>query len=185
MDWTNNIFRPKYLGKGIGIHSKKGRGWKCVYRVFSSFSNRLPAESNRYSQRTPIHRTVVQDTPFTIFLLLLLAAYGGMACDGEWGVCPQSSSIAVKFTVRVMLRLPAFREVGLVTQLFAAPGVPISPPVYSVPTLEDNSTIPLAMVNCPMRRIPFAFSVAGKYPHPHAEVWLIIGQAWAMLSAFA
>ncbi len=96
--------------------------------------------------------------------VLLLAAYGGMACDGEWGVCPRSSSLAVKFTVEVVLRPPAFREVGVVTQLFAAPGVPVSPPVYSVPTIEDNSTIPLAMVNCPMRRIPFAFSVAGNYP---------------------
>ncbi len=94
----------------------------------------------------------------------MVTVYGGMSCDGEWGACAQSSSLAVKFIVRVELRPPAFRDVGVVTQLFAAPGLPVSPPVYSVPTFEDNTTIPLAMVNCPMRKIPFAFSVAGNYP---------------------
>jgi hypothetical protein len=84
-----------------------------------------------------------------------------MTCDAQWGVCPQSSSLAVTFTVKVVLRPPAFRVVGAIMPLFAAPGVPLSPPVYSVPALEDN-LMPLAMVNCPMRKIPFAFSIAGK-----------------------
>ncbi len=88
-----------------------------------------------------------------------------MACDVEWGLCPQSSSLAVKFTVTVVLRPPAFREVGVIMPLFAAPGVPLSPPDYSVPALEEKLTSPLAMVNCPMRKIPFAFSVAGNLRH--------------------
>lgn len=88
--------------------------------------------------------------------------FGGMACDQTAGICPQASSLAVRFIVNVVLRSPVFREVGPETiQLFEAVGVPIVPPQYSVPAIGGN--VSQAYINCPIRKIPFAFSLSGSY----------------------
>jgi len=105
-----------------------------------------------------------------------------MGCDQQAGGCAAASSLAVTFTVGVVLRLPVFRQVGIVpTQLFAAPGKPLVPPGYSVPAIGDNTSVPLAFVNCPMRQIPFAFSLSGT---PLATTLLIAIWRLATLSAF-
>jgi hypothetical protein len=103
-------------------------------------------------------------TDFELHLLKsafsLQTVFGGMACDQTAGICPQASSLAVRFIVNVVLRSPVFREVGPETiQLFEAVGVPIVPPQYSVPAIGGN--VSQAYINCPIRKIPFAFSLSG------------------------
>ena len=90
------------------------------------------------------------------------SVFGGMACDQSPGGCAPASSLAVKLTVQVSSQLPVFRQVGTKSiQLFAAVGVPLTPTKFSVPAIGDNTSVTQAYVNCPIRQIPFAFSLSG------------------------